>query len=361
MFAHLASLERRRPGARILIVTNAWPMAERPSYGIFIHRQVQSAIERGIECDVLHVRGSQSALAYVAAAARLLGWSLRGRPRYGLVHAHGGETALAARFYVRAPLLISYLGSDILGRYSADGSLHPRERRRAQVLRQAARLAAATITKSRGMEEVLPSSRQARNTILPSGVNRELFTPIDREAARRELGWDSDEPVALFACKPDVPNKRFHLAQAAAEVARARLGTLRLEVAWGIEPARMPLYMSAADCLIHTSVSEGSSNVIKEALACDLPVVAVPAGDAPELLAGVRGCAVCEPTPTALGSALVDTLAARERSDGRARTAWLGEDEIATRLVELYARIERPAAGPAAVAGVDGLPGKAAG
>ena len=335
-----AGFARHSADADILVVTNAWPSEERPAYGIFIFRQVQSAIALGQDCDVLVIRGRDSAAAYVLAALRLLAWSLRGRPRYRLVHAHGGEAAIAARFYLRAPLLISYLGSDILGWHTPDGRLPRRQRLRAVLLRQWARLSAATITKSREMEGKLPGSVRARNTVLPNGVDRDLFAPLPRTQARAELGWDARAPTVLFAANPEVRVKRFPLAQAAYEVARAHVPDLRLEIGWGIDPARMPLLMSAADCMVHTSVTEGSSNVIKEALACDLPVIAVAAGDAPELLAAVRGCAVCEATPEALGHALVTCVRAGARSDGRERTAWLEEGVVARRLVDLYVRLQ---------------------
>lgn len=331
----LATLEVRAPEAKVLIVTSAWPTPERPTYGIFIQRQVQSVIARGIDCEVLFVRGNESILAYVVATAMLLGWSLRSRRRYRLVHAHG-EAALPARFYLGAPLLISYLGSDVNGAAGVDGTVSRAWRLRSGILRMAAHGARATITKSARMQTRLPPGPRSRNLVLPSGVNRDLFIPQPRAQARAALGWDEHEPVVLFAASPSIPNKRFALAQAACDHAAAKIGTIRLEVADAIPPEQMPRLMNAADCLILTSVAEGSSNVVKEALACNLPVVATAAGDAPELLAGVRGCAVCEPSPEALGDALARSLTAGERSDGREHTAELGEGRIADRLVGLY-------------------------
>ena len=54
----------------------------------------------------------------------------------------------------------------------------------------------------------------------------------------------------------------------------------------------MPLYMNACDVLLLTSLHEGSPNVVKEALACNLPVVSVPVGDIPERIGRVPGCVV---------------------------------------------------------------------
>src|ERR671934_218541 len=91
---------------------------------------------------------------------------------------------------------------------------------------------------------------------------------------------------------------------AAVEHARTLRGNgLQLVPLAGIAPERMPLHMSAADALILTSYSEGSPNVVKESMACNLPVVSVPVGDVPERLADVTGCAIRPRDPAALGDA----------------------------------------------------------
>jgi teichuronic acid biosynthesis glycosyltransferase TuaC len=342
MGSDLTSFARRDADATVLVVTNLWPREDRPTRGVFVRRQIESVLARGIRADVLVIHGDRTPLAYVQAALQLLWWSLRGRPRYRLVHAHGGETALAARFYLRAPLLVSYLGSDILGVYSADARISRQARARAAAMRALSLLAAATITKSAAMAETLPRRARARNTVLPNGVDRNLFHPMPRGQARADLGWDGEERVVLFIANPAIPNKRFALAQAGVEIAERLVGPIRLQVAHGVEPDRIPVMMAAADCLVQTSVTEGSPNVVKEALACDLPVISTGAGDAREVLAGVRDCEVCGPTPEALGEAVARCVREPIRSNGREQTEWLDEGNIAARLTELYRRLGCP-------------------
>jgi teichuronic acid biosynthesis glycosyltransferase TuaC len=333
----LLTLEQSDPHADVLVVTSGWPNEDNPTYCVFIKRQMESLIERGLHCDVLFIRGYRSPLAYPLAALRLVAWSFgRGRRRYRLVHAHSGEAALSAGFYFRAPLLVSYLGDDVLGTPRADGVVPLAGRIRRAILRQHSRLAARTITKSQEMEAVLPEHARARNTVLPNGVDTNIFRPIDRAAARRELGWDEDVPIALFAADPTVPRKRYWLAESAVEHARSRIPDLRLEVARGVAPDRIPLLMNAADCLLLTSSIEGSPNVVKEALMCNLPVVATPAGDVAELLAGVTPSYVCEPLATTLSDALVECVRERHRSNGRDASTHLDARIVAKSLLRLY-------------------------
>lgn len=335
----LLSFERKTMGADVLVVTSGWPSDDNETYCVFIKRQTESLIDRGLRCDVLFIRGYRSPRAYPLAAARLAAWSLTGRRRYRLVHAHGGEAALAAAFYRRCPLLVSYLGDDLLGTPDANGRVSLLWRLRRGILRQHSRLATRTITKSREMDAALPSTVRDLNTILPNGVDTGLFGPMDRTAARRELGWNTEERIVLFAADPRVARKRSWLAEAAVERARAVLPDLRLEIARGVTPDRMPLLMNAADCLLLTSSIEGSPNVVKEALMCNLPVVATPAGDVEELLDGVVPSYVCPPSEPALSEALISCLQEPQRSNGRERSGRLDSHVVADSLLKLYTQL----------------------
>ncbi len=334
----LVDVIERQPSAQVLVVTNMWPDEERSVYGIFVKRQVDSMRARGIRCDVVYIRGHLSSRAYPIAVLRFLAASLAWRRRYRLVHVHAGETALAARFFVGPPMIVSYCGDDVLGDPDDAGAITRSSRIRAAVIRSHAALFRGTITKSAEMHRRLPRWVRRTNTVLPNGVDDAAFVPHDRARARELLGWDQDERVALFAAtKPDIPRKRRRLAEAACAAASRRVGPVRLHVAGLVPPDEMPLLMSAADCLLHTSSLEGSPNVIKEALMCNLPVVATPSGDIPDLLDGVSPSYQCEADAEKLGDALVDLLRSPVRSNGRERIAAdLSSSVIATRLLALY-------------------------
>ncbi len=94
--------------------------------------------------------------------------------------------------------------------------------------------------------------------------------------------------------------------------------------------------MSAADCLLLTSSIEGSPNVVKEALACDLPVVSTDVGDARELLARAEPSWLCPDDPDRLSRALVECLGDKRRSNGREVSAQFGLEAIAERVLAVY-------------------------
>jgi teichuronic acid biosynthesis glycosyltransferase TuaC len=320
------------------MITNMWPHEEHPGYGIFVFRQVESLRALGIDCEVIFVEGSRTRWAYVRASLGMLRLNFSSR-RPQLVHAHGGETALVARWFVRGPVIVSYCGSDLLGDPRADGSLTPMSRLRRTLLRAHARLITRTITKSAEMERTLHPSLRGHNMVVPNGVDRSNFYPRSREEARRHLGWPVEDRIVLFAADPAVERKRYLLAEAACRRVELALGPVRLEVAWGTSPADMPMLMAAADCLLLTSVIEGSPNVVKEAAACGLPVISTDVGDVAETLGDVDPSWVCASEPGSLSDALVECLTKGERSNGWERTTWLGQGAIAERILNLYSEL----------------------
>ncbi len=177
-------------------------------------------------------------------------------------------------------------------------------------------------------------------TILPTGVDPTVFHPVPRALARKRLGWPDAGRVVLFNAGHDAKVKRLDLAMAAVERARRDVPDLRLEILDGtLQPALVPDLMNAADCLLLTSVSEGSPTVVQEALACDLPVVSVVVGDVAQRLQGVSDCMVVACDAAALGRALARIVESPRRSNGSLKVAEFSSQRIAAELKEIYRKL----------------------
>lgn len=333
----------RDPDATTLIITNMWPDADWPVYGVFVRRQVDALRSAGLRCDVLYVKGRMSRAAYLAAALRLSYWNMHPPAKYYLAHVHAGETALVARAYLRAPMLATFHGDDIMGDREADGSARFSNRVKCGVIRLVSHLFQGIVVQSDEMYMALPRTVRSRSEIIPCGVDPNVFDITERDSARALLGYSDTQYLVLFAAiKPDSPNKRRKLAEAAVAHASRALGKIEMLMAINVAPEEMPLYMNAADCLLHTAVFEGSPNVVREALMCNLPVVATPSGDLAQLLDGVEPSRLCRADPIELGDALVEVLSQERRSNGRAaRHAQLSSTAVSARLITLYKDISR--------------------
>jgi glycosyltransferase involved in cell wall biosynthesis len=323
------------PGVeRVLFMTNAYPEQARPWFGVFVSAQAAALRQLGVAVDVEVARGHRGKREYAACALRALSLT-RHRP-YDIVHAHYGLMGVVARAQLRIPLVVTFVGSDLQGDVDADGRPTRAGALESWLSRTAARLADATITVSEPMASLLPPACQARNHVVPHGVDLSRFDHLSRADARARLGWDPDESVVLFAADPRRHVKNFPLARAAVDVLTRRTPGVRLRVAHDLVPEDIPVWMAAADVLLLTSRSEGSPGVIKEAMAAGLPAVSTPVGDVPQLFRGVDGCYVRDPTPAALADGLVAALAHGAAPRAQEAVAALDVKLTAARVVGVY-------------------------
>jgi glycosyltransferase involved in cell wall biosynthesis len=320
---------------RVLFVTNMWPEEHRPWYGTFIKTQAQSLERIGVAVDVLYARGHARRRAY-AVAARAIGHVVRDGG-YDVVHGHYGHSGMVGRLQWRRPYVLSYCGNDLLplreGKSPAGVAKGLLE---ITAFGQLARLCDATITKSEEMQRRLPASCRGRNRVIPNGVDLASFDALPRAAARQRLGWPQDAPVILFVGNPEERRKNYAMARRTCERLAARVTSVQLRVAWRVPHAEVAVWMSGADALLFPSSCEGSPNVIKEAMAAELPIVATPVGDIEERLRGLPGCSVRPADPVALADGLAVALRHGRVPEARRAVLELGLENVARRVNAVY-------------------------
>ena len=319
---------------RVLVVTNMWPKADRPSYGSFVAAEVKALGEAGVGVQVHVIAGDTNPLTYatdIAAIRRLVRSG-----RFDIVHAHYGLAGWTA-CWQPLPLVVSFCGTDLMGGRGERGARAQVARLATRMSWVAARRARGIICKSEALRATLPRAQDRnRAVVLANGVDLTLFAPGDRDAARRRLGWAQDELVVLFPYDPARLVKRYTLAAAAVEEARRQVPGARLLTVANVPQRQMPDFYQAADCLLVTSRYEGSPNTVKEALACGLPVVSVDVGDTRPWLERVPGCVLAEPDAARLGAAVGEVLRRRERLDTSAILAELDQRGAVARLIDCY-------------------------
>jgi glycosyltransferase involved in cell wall biosynthesis len=319
---------------RVLVVTNLWPTGSNPGYGSFVQAQMESLRPLGVEFDVLFLNGRESLWNYVRGVPQLRR-QLRAKS-YDLIHAHFGLSGCVALFQSRVPVVISLMGDDVLGRFKRDGRISPVGRFFRRSSRFVSRRVAGVIVKSPQMKSTLGLSSAH---VIPNGVDLNLFQPMDRDQARSALGLESGKRFVLFPFDPAIQNKRYDLVQAAVDKAKAAIPKLEILVVSGVARGRMPLYMNAADVLVVASQSEGSPNTVKEAMAVNLPVVAVDVGDVASIIGSTEGCCVVPREAEPIAAKIVEVCRRGARTSGRKSMERLSMDKVAKEIVQVYDQV----------------------
>jgi teichuronic acid biosynthesis glycosyltransferase TuaC len=330
---------------RVLIMTAMYPTAENPAFGSFVRTQAESLKRAGLGVEVLVLKGSNRKLIYpkgVLQLRNLLRWG-----SFDLVHAHYGFVGMVARTQWKVPVVVTYHGDDLLGTVKEDGK---KARWSSFVVATGKKLAQhvdAAIVQTLEMASKLTKSNVF---VIPHEVDFSVFYPTERLQARAMLGLKADKKYLLFAANPQIPVKRFPLAKAVADWLARRDSSIELLVVSRETQERLALYMSACDSLVFPSYQEGSPNVVKQAMACKLPIVATDVGDVRQVIGKTRGCYVCNPSVTEFAARLNEILSHPKRTDGPENIRHLDSSSVSERIIEVYERVlrkrERRYAGP---------------
>lgn len=318
---------------RVLVLSSGLP-AEGKLTMAPLSRQIDSLRAAGVGVSTVRVTGLPR-LKYLQAIPRVR----RHARTVDLIHAHYGFCGWLAKSCPRTPVVLSLMGSDLFGWPDWTGRITARGRLEAFATRRIASMVDAVIVKSAEMAAVLGGLSA---TVIPNGVDMDAFRPMDRVTARDRLAWPAEDPVVLFPGNPDQPRKGFPLARAAVDVATRHLEReVRIEVLRGVAPELVPTYINASDAMVMTSLIEGSPNVVKEAMACDVPVVSVPVGDVESLFREAPGYLVRQRDADPLGAALAKCIDDPPTARGRAAILRMGLDlgSVAQRIIAVYEQV----------------------
>ena len=316
---------------RVLMVTGIYPTEDRPHKGTFIKSQADSLVAAGVEVEILHPEPGPVLLRYFRTIMQV--WLKARKHNFDIVHGHYGQWCLFTRLQWSTPVVASFHGSDLLGVPLKNGKYSKLHALTANVSRWLCSRVDAVIVQSEVMKK---AAKKEGVFVIPTGVDFELFRPIPRAEARAALGWDQDRYYILFGNDPARPEKGFWLAQAAVEHLHAKGVSVELVIANGLPQTELVQYINASNALMLSSISEGSPCVVKEAMACNIPVVATSVGDVAEVIGQTQGCSVCSHDPGDLAAGVERALQHSGPTTGRIDISHLECSVIAERIIAVY-------------------------
>jgi teichuronic acid biosynthesis glycosyltransferase TuaC len=296
----------------------------------FIVEQGESLQRLGVETAYFTIEG-KGVMGYLKNRKSLIKQIQAFKP--DVIHAHYGLSGLLANLQRRVPVVTTYHGSDI-----NVPKVYPFSR--LNMLLSAYNIFVLSNHLVISGKPLLPFFRKGRverNALVPCGVDVDLFVPMEKQMARKALGLETCKEYVLFAGAFTNKVKNPELALSAVK----QLDEVELLELKGYSREQVARLMNAVDAVLMTSFTEGSPQFIKEAMACNCPVVSVTVGDVPEMLKGVMGCYLTSYEVSDVASTLRSALAFGQRTNGRQRILdrKLDLKTVATRLVEIYGKV----------------------
>jgi teichuronic acid biosynthesis glycosyltransferase TuaC len=316
-----------------------YPFPAMPFYGSFVRDEVAALRKTGVEADVYFVNGKANKLNYVGVPVGLVR-RLRAR-RYDIIHAHHSYCAFFATLQKRIPVVWTFHEGEISS--GADVIHSDRVTKRLAYSkgfkRSMARKVDALVVVSGHLIEPLG---RPDAVAIPCGIDTSVFEPMDKASARERLGLDPKGRFVLFPSDPDRVEKRYELAKSGVDEYNVRSGAggaLELLCLHNVPHEDVPLYMNACEALLMTSAFEASPVTVREALACNVPVISTDVGDVKSVLDGIEGCYIIEPDAGDIAEKLGEAFARTTPFEGRKKMMEYSIEATTEKLIELYRRL----------------------
>jgi teichuronic acid biosynthesis glycosyltransferase TuaC len=299
----------------------------------FIKEQGESLKWEGIDVDYFPVQG-KGLMGYVRSGLKLR--SILKQKHYNLIHAHytySGWTALIGAGK-KIPVVLSLMGTDANGEFKGRNKVTLSSRVSWFLTWLIQPFVKAIISKSNNIEESV--YKKDKSYIIPNGVNMQKFQPLTLHQNGHSFAVNGKKKVLFLGSKTKT-GKNFPLAEAAVE----QLKDVELLCPYPVRHSDVPKYLNEADVLVFPSFMEGSPNVIKEAMACNCPIVSTDVGDVKWVFGETKGCYIASFDPKDFATKIkmaINSPAVDQRTNGRQRIMELGLDQetVAKRIKAVY-------------------------
>lgn len=264
---------------KILYITNLYPCKEKPYYGIFVKEQIDSLYKyASISYDVYFIKGFKSWVYYLKSVFYIP--ALLIFKRYDVVHVHYGLSGLFLFFFpfFNKKVVLTLHSGEILSEKKKYIQIF--------ITKIILKRVAHVIILSDQMEGIIKKYTN-RYSIIPCGVDTAIFNykPSSIKSDKK------NEYILLFPSEPTRYIKNFPLFKSVIDLLITHYNLkISYKCIQNLTRYEIAALMNEADCLLMTSFAEGSPQVVKEALACGLPVVSTNIGDVESLLAGIPSC-----------------------------------------------------------------------
>jgi teichuronic acid biosynthesis glycosyltransferase TuaC len=303
-----------------------------------IKNQGDSLIEAGINIEYFNIKG-KGIVSYIRHIFILR--KKKRNKKYDIFHAHYSLSAVTAILAGCKPLIVSLMGSDAYGDYIENNQISFTSRIKILLTYLIQPFVYKIISKSDNIEKYVYLKR--KSVIIPNGINLNFFRPNNsRFEVREKFGFRNQIKYVLFVGNTKNKRKNYKLVEESFSLIHSPF--FKLINLYPINHIDMPDYLNATDVLILTSFAEGSPNIIKEAMACNCPVVSTAVGDVKWLFGNEPGHFITSFEPENVADKIKMALIFSEergRTNGRKRINELSLDSetVAKKVIGIYEEV----------------------
>jgi teichuronic acid biosynthesis glycosyltransferase TuaC len=295
----------------------------------FIREQVEALKNAGVDCDyfLIHGKGFWGYLKNYQCLRKEIN-----EKKYNLVHAHYGLSGLLAVMQRKVPTVVSFHGIDLIDKKSRFTSTFLISKFHVFLSKTAARYSAWNIFVNKNII-VFP---QKEHTIISCGVDISLFYPLEKKECRKKLQIEENKRYILFGSSFDQGKwKNNELARSTVSmIPNAELIEMK-----NFSREQVNLWMNACDLLLVTSFFETGPQVVKEAMACNFPIVSTDVGDVKDVIRNTDGCFICSYDQKEVAEKIMLTFAFGKRTNGREKILNYNNKVIAEKVIDVYKKV----------------------
>ena len=290
----------------------------------FVYEQGDALQKCGVEVDYFLIEG-KGILSYFKSVKPLKKKIKEFAP--DIIHAHYGLSGITAVLQRDVPVVTTFHNGETLGF-------------KQNILSSVASLFNKyTIYVAQHIYDKSYFKRKKNYTIMPCGVTLEDLPVLDYKSTREKLGFKSDTKYILFGGAFSNLRKNYPLLKSAVELIKdVKINVIEMN---GLSRMQTTELMYACDVFALPSKSEGSPQALKEAMACNCPIVATDIADIKYLLGDVNGNFICTFEAEDVAYKIRKAIEFNNRTNGRERILELGltNEQVAEKLIKIYKQI----------------------
>ena len=289
----------------------------------FVYEQIEFVKNKyNVEYDTLFIKG-KGILGYLKNYPEIKKKIKKYKP--DLIHAHYGLSGLLSCLQRAVPVVITFHGSEVVSSFLKILSSF------------AAMMSKYNIYVAKHIRDKMFYKTQRNYKIIPCGINLDESREVDKKESLTKMGLKRENINILFGGAFNNMTKNYELAKNAINnISEKEINLIELK---GFERSEVTYLLNACDLILLPSISEGSPQVIKEAMACNCPIVATDVGEIRDIISDAEGCYLTSFEPKDVSNNIKLALEYGKRTNGREKIKRFDNNLIAEIISSVYKEV----------------------